>query len=62
MEAPKPKPGMTIRLSPEDAEIVNKFVRRGDFATPLDVVWEAVRRLAEDRRRIEARGDKRRVD
>lgn len=58
MKAPDPKPGIRIRLSPEDAEIVNKLVARGDFATPLDVVWEAVRRLAEDRRQIEAQRQK----
>jgi len=46
---PDERDGLDLHLPPDLSEIVNEEVRRGDYASPDEVVREALQRLAEDR-------------
>jgi len=49
-ERPDEREGMDLHLPPDLSEFVNEEVRRGDYASPDEVVREALQRMAEDRR------------
>jgi putative addiction module CopG family antidote len=50
MERPDERDGMDVHLPPELSDFVDEEVRRGEYSSSVEVVREAVRRLAEDRR------------
>lgn len=50
MERPDERDGMDVHLPPELSDFVAEEVRRGEYSSPVEVVREAVRRLADDRR------------
>jgi len=50
MERPDEREGLDLHLPPDLSEFVNEEVRRGDYASPDEVVREALHRMAEDRR------------
>jgi putative addiction module CopG family antidote len=50
MERPDERDGMDVHLPPELSDFVDEEVRRGEYSSPVEVVREAIRRLADDRR------------